>query len=153
MKRFTIVCQKTVAPIILIFTKRDLFVKNLNGYAIPKHLPHISESTDPKTFMADTFQFFGTTFRSLDHRVEGGIYVYWINAIDTGEVASIFQEMRENICERQQFDKVCSISEQPRRWNHDFEARSAWRYEDGAHIEYMSRSAGAWSLNPTSNTR
>jgi len=127
-------------------------MKNLDECAVPKHLPHISESTDPNTFMADTFKFFGTAFRSLDHRVEGEIYVYWINAIDTGEVASIFQEMRENIFERRQFDNACSIGEQPRRWSHDFEARSAWRYKDGAHIEYMSRLAGTWSRDLSSNT-
>lgn len=138
MKKFATVCQETHAPIILVFTKRDLFMKNLDEYAVPKHLPHISESKDPDTFMADTFQFFGTAFRSLDHRVDGRIYVYWINAIDTGEFASIFQDMRENMFERRHAVKESTTVQQSRR---SVEQSRRWGQHFGhikalAHLEY-----------------
>ncbi len=131
MKRFAMVCQETHVPIVLIFTKRDLFVKNLDEYAVPTHLPHISESTDPDTFVADTFQFFGTAFRSLDHRNDRKIYVYWINAINTWGIASIFQDLRDDVFERRQARNQPSTNQHSRGSRRNFTAWSAQRYKIG----------------------
>jgi len=115
MRQLTKACQQSYAPIVLLFTKKDLFMRNLNDYSIPNHLPDISESTDPNTFSEDTLRFSTAAFQSLDHRAGGEIYVYWINAIDTGEVAAIFQDMRENVFERHQACDESSTGQQPRR--------------------------------------
>lgn len=118
--RFRTMCHETLAPIVLIFTKKDLFMKNLDGCAVPKDMPYISESTDHDTFMADTFHYFGTVFRSIA-RGWRTISVYWINAIDTTGFASIFLEIREDVLECRKIVKESPTAQDQRRlWGHGF---------------------------------
>lgn len=136
MRQFTRACQQTHAPIVLLFTKKDLFMRNLHDYAVPKHLPNISESTDPDTFFKDTLRFFTAAFQSLDQRPCGRLYIYWINAVDADEVKCIFRDIHEIRFDRRQSRSQPFTDRYLRGPRHNFTTWSAKRYKAGAHGEY-----------------
>lgn len=136
MGQFTRVCQQSHAPIILLFTKKDLFMRNLHDYAIPKHLPNISKSTDPDTFFKDTLRFFTAAFQSLDQRPGGILYIYWINAVDADEVNCIFRDIRDIRFNRRQARNQPFADRYLRGPRHNFTTWSAKRYNVEAYERY-----------------
>lgn len=81
------------APIILLFTKNDVFEENLKIQPFSDFFPETAGITDSawlRTYIA-------ASFRSLDKRPSRKLYCYFVTATDPENFREVFEQIELNI--------------------------------------------------------
>ena len=93
MSVFKELAASVMVPIVLLFTKKDVFEENLKIQPFSDFFPEYTGAMDS----ASIRNYLASWFRDLDERPWGELYCYFINAVDPDNVKEVFEEIELNI--------------------------------------------------------
>ena len=96
---FQDVVNASDAPIILLFTKYDLFRDCLEVQPFTDYFPDYSNLTDAHDYDSIAL-YLASHFLKLDQRNYGGTFIRFVNAADPDDFRAIFEEVKSKILNR-----------------------------------------------------
>ena len=97
MNAFTQTAAAVEVPIVLLFTKIDVFEKNLKTIPFSNFFPEYSDYPDSTSIL----DFFTETFQDLDNRIHGELHVRVVNAADPDDFKKVFENIASTIFRRE----------------------------------------------------
>ncbi len=83
-------------PIILLFTKKDVFEENLRVQPFSDFFPEYTGMMDSLSIC----EYIASMFRSLHKRPNGQLYIRFVNATDPHQFKQVFKEIESYMLER-----------------------------------------------------
>jgi len=93
MSAFENITTSATFPIVLLFTKKDVFVENLKVQPFSDFFPEYTGMMDSTSICA----YISTMFQRLDKRSNGKLYIRFVNATDPDDFKEVFKEIETNM--------------------------------------------------------
>jgi len=90
MSAFEDIAISVTIPIILPFTKTDVFVENLKVQPFSKFFPKYTGMMDSTSICA----YIATVFQRIHKRPNGKLYIRFVNATDPDAFKEVFEETK-----------------------------------------------------------
>jgi len=97
MSEFEVIAASITVPIILLFTKKDVFVKNLKIHPFSVFFPRYTGMVDSPHICA----YIATMFQRLHKRPNGKLYIRFVDATDPDNFKEVFEEIETNMLKPQ----------------------------------------------------
>jgi len=97
MSAFENITTSATFPIVLLFTKKDVFVENLKVQPFSDFFPEYTGMMDSTSICA----YIATMFQRLDKRSNGRLYIRFVNATDPDDFKEVFKEIETNMLKPQ----------------------------------------------------
>ncbi len=97
MSEFRVIATSVTVPIILLFTKKDVFIENLKVQPFSEFFPEYTGMMDSPSICA----YIATMFQRLHVRPNGKLYIRFVNATDPDNFKEVFKEIETNMLKPQ----------------------------------------------------
>lgn len=93
MQAFKKLAASVTVPIVLLFTKKDVFVEHLKTQPFSNFFPEYMGPMDSSNICAN----FAMMFRRLDNKPGRRFDIYFLNATDPGNFKEVYREIASNL--------------------------------------------------------
>ena len=97
MSAFEKLANVVTLPIVLLFTKTDVFRKNLKVYCFSDFFPEYTGHMDSSSIRA----YFANEFRRLDRRPNRKLFIWFLNATNPDTFKKVFDRIESQVLQPQ----------------------------------------------------